>query len=314
MTDNSDLEAKFVAKLKRVYGDSVGEVPVRTKDFLKFFYRLEPQWSLISFRPDCSAFYAVERQFSEMVVFDERFGRSPWPCVFIRKGSGAPFLHYVDIEPDVSFFPEGLKLAASADFSKLASLDATKFNHGVYKNSEAVLQCGRGDESRQVVKTPESLYRKFDSVFHFDFDPCPLQASQDAMKTAWGLMNYVNPPFQHTGAFAWRAAELAASQGCRTVVICPALVQAKWRTQLTTTGHINAVIFLRSGIKFDGYDKKMPLPLNLLLIGPANEACKRKVPVFFWDPVGPDMRRKIPSLNDDSPLKLHTVPGWSDLT
>lgn len=312
--DNTEFEILFKKKLKNLYTDVTDDqIIVQTKDFYKFLHEGNFTWALVSFRPDSSGYFCTKDRFNEMVVFDKRFGRSPWPALFLRRGTGAQYLNYADLVEDTGFFAEGLKMSASADFEEMARQGLTTFNHGVYKNSEAVLQCGRGDIQRQVVKTPDSLYNMFNSVFHFNHDPCPIFPEFDAMVTEWGSMNYVNPPFTHTGAFAWRAAEQAAKYGHRTVLICPALVQAKWRTQLTLTGHINAVVFLRSGIKFDGYDKKMPLPLNLLLIGPSTGKGTRKTPVFFWDPLNASMRRKIPSSKSDWPEPLRNVAGWEDL-
>ena len=35
-------------------------------------------------------------------------------------------------------------------------------------------------------KTPDDFYRRLDSIYHFDFDPCPYQAEFDGLKTEWG--------------------------------------------------------------------------------------------------------------------------------
>lgn len=35
-------------------------------------------------------------------------------------------------------------------------------------------------------KTPEWFYKKLDSIYHFDFDPCPYQADFDGLKVTWG--------------------------------------------------------------------------------------------------------------------------------
>ena len=300
----------FKLKLKNLRGFDPAKVQLRTRDFFQFFYTL-PDISLVSFRPDSSAYFSIPKQFNEIICFDSRFARSPWPAVFLVKGEGQCYMNYADLELDNAFFPQALKMAASAGFEEMKSKDATKFNHGVFKNSDAVLQAGRGDIDRQIVKTPASLYAIFDRVFKFDCDPCPIFPSQDAMKCKWESESccYVNPPFKHTGAFAWRAAEQANLYGTQPVMICPSLVQAKWRTQLVVAGNVHAYIFLRSGVKFDGYDKKMPLPLNLILIGPRRQGDPRKVPVFFWDPCKELCTRRMPSLAEDDMELLKTI-GW----
>lgn len=44
--------------------------------------------------------------------------------------------------------------------------------------------------------TPPELYTRLDAEFHFDFDPCRYPKTFDGLKTEWGKMNYVNPPFR----------------------------------------------------------------------------------------------------------------------
>jgi hypothetical protein len=35
-------------------------------------------------------------------------------------------------------------------------------------------------------KTPSDFYQKLDTIYHFDFDPCPYQADFDGLKIEWG--------------------------------------------------------------------------------------------------------------------------------
>ena len=46
--------------------------------------------------------------------------------------------------------------------------------------------------------TPPKLFKKLDSEFHFDFDPCPYPKPEnyDSIKLDWKNMNYVNPIFR----------------------------------------------------------------------------------------------------------------------
>lgn len=46
-------------------------------------------------------------------------------------------------------------------------------------------------------RTPESLYRKLNEEFNFDFDPCPLNTDPefDGLRIEWGKINFVNPPY-----------------------------------------------------------------------------------------------------------------------
>src|SRR5260221_915072 len=48
--------------------------------------------------------------------------------------------------------------------------------------------------------TPPAMYEALDNEFHFDFDPCPypLPDGFNGVKSSWGKMNYVNPPFRRS--------------------------------------------------------------------------------------------------------------------
>lgn len=43
--------------------------------------------------------------------------------------------------------------------------------------------------------TPKWLYEELNKEFGFDFDPCPLNADFDGLKKDWGIVNFVNPPY-----------------------------------------------------------------------------------------------------------------------
>lgn len=47
-------------------------------------------------------------------------------------------------------------------------------------------------------KTPPELLRVLDEEFHFTNDVCPYPKPEDfdALKSSWGEMNFVNPPFR----------------------------------------------------------------------------------------------------------------------
>lgn len=54
-----------------------------------------------------------------------------------------------------------------------------------------------GLENSNDWATPKWLYKELDSVFHFDFDPCPLNATFDGLSDdcEWGSSNFINPPY-----------------------------------------------------------------------------------------------------------------------
>ena len=44
-------------------------------------------------------------------------------------------------------------------------------------------------------KTPSYLYDELDREFHFNFDPCPLNADFNGLEIEWGTSNFINPPY-----------------------------------------------------------------------------------------------------------------------
>lgn len=270
------------------------------------------RWCIVGFRPCVSRYFTFPVPFKRIIVTMKAFNKSPWAsCLMEKKASPSEpttlsYAEYVN-ENRHTFRVEKLKARASRAFVEMRNRAATAdYNHGLMKNNNAVLQAGRNGDETQVVVTPSALLEELNKVFNFDFDPCPVFPDQDAMVSDWGMMNYVNPPFRHTAAFCFRAVEMAKNKDAKTVVICPATMRSVWRYELHKTGAVHAYVFLRSGIKFDGYSKEMPLPLNLILIGKPRK--QKEVPCFFWDVTDKETRLKPSIYNKDAP-NLETI-GW----
>lgn len=91
--------------------------------------------------------------------------------------------------------------------------------------------------------TPQDLYEKLDSQFHFDFDPCPFPKPEDfdGLTCEWGQSSYVNPPFgsiihqgKKKGPTAWARKAIAESQkGKRVVMVYPI---DKWVLMMLAAG------------------------------------------------------------------------------
>lgn len=305
-------EAELLSVCSEYTGVRTTDIPIQksaTEDYLNNL----PRWSVIAFRPCISAFYRKLVPFKRIIVTTQALNGSPWASCLIESNMGdfskpttLSYLAYSNTKR-LKFDPAKLKAKASLIYKELREIPAVKdYEHGTTGNAGAVMQGKCNGNTSQVVATPPFLLETLHKVFAFDCDPCPIFPDKDAMTSAWGRMNYVNPPFKHTAAFCFRAAELAIEKGSKTVIICPATIRSVWRQELHKTGTVHAYIFLRSGITFEGYKKAMPLPLNLILIGEPRNL--QEVPVFFWDAVKNDKRLK-PSLFCDSPPDL-TAIGW----
>lgn len=243
------------------------------------------------FRPSKSSYYTDDVTSSRFMVPGVRYRGSPWTTVFedTQPSGHDPVIVYMQRRTERPFDAGKLKRECSRDFCKLKDLDALAEHAKIQSSTgNSTVWSFSNTDQTQVVQTPQHLYSKFDAVFKFDHDPCPLRPTTDAMVTPWGAMNYVNPPFRHAAAFAFRAVDENVARGCKSVLICPAVVGSRWREELAATGHVAGVIFLRSGITFEGYKTQMGMCLNLILIG---DKASGTSPCFFWDPLSDKKRR-----------------------
>ena len=52
-----------------------------------------------------------------------------------------------------------------------------------------------GKKNDDIETPPKKTYDSLNKIFHFDFDPCPINYLIDGLKANWKNMNFVNPPF-----------------------------------------------------------------------------------------------------------------------
>lgn len=92
--------------------------------------------------------------------------------------------------------------------------------------------------------TPPKLYKRFNDIYHFDFDPCPYPkpVDFDGLTVDWGNSNWVNPPFgsiigadgKKKGPTAWaRKAIEENKKGKNVVLVYPT---DKWIHYLLNAG------------------------------------------------------------------------------
>jgi hypothetical protein len=87
-------------------------------------------------------------------------------------------------------------------------------------------------------RTPIKFYKNLDSIFHFDFDPCPPNPTFDGLSIEWGKRNYVNCPWSDKEPWILKAIE-EQKKGKLTVMWLPVGTDTHWFTKLILP---NAVI------------------------------------------------------------------------
>jgi len=109
--------------------------------------------------------------------------------------------------------------------------------------------------------TPKEFYDELDKEFHFDFDPCPLNAEFDGLSLEWGNSNFINPPYSRKlkEAFIRKAFE-ESKQGKLCVMLLPVSTSTKIFHEII---YPNAEIrFIEKRLKFIGINTKGELVKN----------------------------------------------------
>lgn len=246
-------------------------------------------FELIQLKTDQSPYYVDDSCFEIVIFASELFQKSPWAFGFQRK-SETNKIHFMPRLKGCKPSCKNPKNAASLAFLEMKHL----------KSSESVDKKGSNQGLRgiaknkfdnpQVVETPQSLMKKLNEKYKFDFDPCPVQPEHDAMQIEWGKCNFVNPPFRYTHGFIVKATE-EAMKGNKSVFLIPDPSRAHYFTPCLLAGVVNHLTFLRSGLKFKGYKAPCPLTMVLLEIGPPEKGTG----LSFWDPFDEVKKRKIKS-------------------
>ena len=102
--------------------------------------------------------------------------------------------------------------------------------------------------------TPKDFYNKLDSIYHFDFDPCPYQADFDGLQIEWGGRNYVNPPYSRKlkEAFVNKALE-ESKKGKLCVMLLPVSTSTALFHDVIKP-NAKKIEFIRGRLKFEQRD------------------------------------------------------------
>lgn len=106
--------------------------------------------------------------------------------------------------------------------------------------------------------TPQKLYEELDREFRFNFDPCPIDGTQDALSTLFcnwrGTRAFINPPYNDIRRFLerWHEPELA-------VYLIPARTDTAWFHEYCLK-HATEIRFLRGRLRFGNATNSAPFP------------------------------------------------------
>jgi hypothetical protein len=116
-------------------------------------------------------------------------------------------------------------------------------------------------------RTPNAIYRGLDAEFHFDFDPCPAEATFDGLVEEWGESNFVNPPYG-PDTEAWLAKgleEWGKGRGC--VFLVAARTDTKWWHDYCLKA--TEIRFIKGRLRFDEHQNSAPFPSVIVVFARA---------------------------------------------
>lgn len=123
--------------------------------------------------------------------------------------------------------------------------------------------------------TPKILYDNLDKLFHFDFDPCPVNPTFDGLNIEWGECNFVNPPYGNN-ILKWVKKAWNESQNNKTIIL---LIPARTDTTYFHDYILKAdvIMFIKRRLTFQGQKHTAPFPSMLVIF----RNTKRKQPAII---------------------------------
>lgn len=122
--------------------------------------------------------------------------------------------------------------------------------------------------------TPAAVYAALDDEFHFDFDPCPLDGSQDGLATLfveWGGRRvFCNPPYG-PGIGEWLTRGLDAAVA---VFLIPARTDTRWFHDIVLP-KAKEIRFIRGRLKFGDATNSAPFPSMLVIFERSADGLKQ---------------------------------------
>lgn len=124
----------------------------------------------------------------------------------------------------------------------------------------------QGTRENDHYATPEKLYHKLDSEFHFTFDPCPFHCNQfDGLKVPWYGSIFCNPPYSHIETWLTKAIEEIKAGNCKRVVfLIPAYISSLYWHRIILE-YSSEIRLVAGKLIFQGQKYTAPLHFTLVI-------------------------------------------------
>lgn len=120
-------------------------------------------------------------------------------------------------------------------------------------------------KKNDIRTTPRDFYNFLDSIYRFDFDPCPINPTFDGLseEVRWGKINFVNPPFSEISKWVKKALSEKEKYQCSSVFLITARTNSAYWFKLIFP-NCTDIYFLKRGLCFSDYKTAFPVPLALV--------------------------------------------------
>ena len=117
-------------------------------------------------------------------------------------------------------------------------------------------------------KTPDSIYKKLNAEFNFNFDPCPLGGEIDGLSIEWGKSTFVNPPYSKLKLWCKKAYE-ESLKGKIVVMLIPSRTDTiAWHEYCMKAKEIR---FIKGRLKFGDSKNSAPFPSAIIVFDRLNK-------------------------------------------
>ena len=115
-------------------------------------------------------------------------------------------------------------------------------------------------------KTPKALFQALDAEFHFDFDPCLTKPTNDGLKSRWGNVNFVNPPYGKDINRWIQKGYREYLLGKTVVFLLPSRTDTRWWHDFIMRA--TEIRFIKGRLRFDDQKNSAPFPSAIAIFKP----------------------------------------------
>ena len=119
--------------------------------------------------------------------------------------------------------------------------------------------------------TPKGVYQSLNKEFHFDDDPCPLDAaaralySDDGLARPWGERVFINPPYGKAITPWLQRAYEEGQAGKLVVCLIPSRTDTRWFHDYVMKAE--EIRFIKGRLKFGDAKNSAPFPSAVVIFG-----------------------------------------------